>query len=247
MRVLIVRSDGHDADSDADTLERHGYEIVRANSGDSALAMHAQVDFIILDLGLPDADGLEVCQAIREVSETPVIAVTDRGNELDRVLGLKAGADDCVDRGCGMRELVARIEAVMRRSTARPATSGVIAYGPLHIDQSYRGAWLGGKPLKLTRKEFDLLLALASRPGVVLTRRELMSLVWNDRWTRGRTIDTHINSLRSKLGSNDWIVTVRGVGFRLGEWAAAESPAAPEPPQAGHQAGPHAVPLGEVV
>jgi DNA-binding response OmpR family regulator len=246
MRVLFVLGDGYEPKFGTRKLKRYGHKILLAHSAQQALAIHTQADFIILDLGLTDADGLEVCRAIRQVSDTPMIAVTEHGDELERVLGLKAGADDCIDRGCGIRELVARIEAVTRRSGARYRPSGSIVCGPLRIDQSARAAWLAGEPINLTRKEFDLLLTLASRPGVVLTRKELMSRVWNDSWTRGRTIDTHVNSLRSKLGSNNWIVTVRGVGFRFGEYAM-ESPAAPEPSdetvQAGlHRAGAHAVP-----
>jgi DNA-binding response OmpR family regulator len=238
MRVLFVTGDGPDSLSSVRTLQRYGHKLLLAHSAQQALATHTQADFIILDLGLTDADGLEVCRAIRQVSDTPMMAVTERGDELERVLGLKAGADDCVDRGCGIHELVARIEAVTRRSGARHRPSGSIAYGPLRIDQSSRAAWLAGKPIKLTRKEFDLLLTLASRPGVVLTRKELMNHVWNDSWTRGRTIDTHVNSLRTKLGSNDWIVTVRGVGFRFGE-CGVEPPDGPESANEAVQAGRH--------
>ncbi|MFG2606239.1 response regulator transcription factor [Streptomyces sp. NPDC048514] len=245
MRVLVARGD--DSNSHVGTLKRYGHEIILARSAQQALAMHTQADFIILDLRLTDADGLEVCREIRRVSDTPMIVVAEQGDELERVLGLKAGADDCVDRGCGIRELVARMEAVTRRSRARHTPSGSVAYGPLRIDQSSRAAWLAGKPINLTRKEFDLLLTLASRPGVVLTRKELMSRVWNDRWARGRTIDTHINSLRGKLGSSDWIVTVRGVGFRFGESAAEPEPSA-EMVQAGHyRAAPQVVPPARAV
>ncbi|CAL9655477.1 response regulator transcription factor [Streptomyces sp. enrichment culture] len=246
MRVLFVLGDGCEPEFGTRKLKRYGNKIFFAHSAQQALAMHTEADFIIIDLGLTDADGLEVCRAIRQVSDTPMIAVTEQGDELERVLGLKAGADDCIDRGCGIRELVARIEAVTRRSRARHGPSGSIVYGPLRIDQSARAAWLAGEPINLTRKEFDLLLTLASRPGVVLTRKELMSRVWNDSWTRGRTIDTHVNSLRSKLGSNNWIVTVRGVGFRFGE-CVMDAPALPETsdttvPAGHHRAASHAVP-----
>ncbi|MFG2193346.1 response regulator transcription factor [Streptomyces sp. NPDC048639] len=216
MRMLVVEDEPATANLVVSTLQRHGYETEQATTGKEALAIHHEVDFIFLDLGLPDMDGLEVCRAIRQVTDTPIIVATEGRSELDRVLGLQAGADDCLDKPYGVRELVARIQAILRRTQARPKETNTLTHGTLHIDVLSRQVRLGEDHISLTRKEFDLLVALASRPGVVLTRKELMNQVWNDGWTMGRTIDTHVNSLRVKLGSSSWIVTVRGIGFRIG-------------------------------
>ncbi|MEU6226839.1 response regulator transcription factor [Streptomyces sp. NPDC047042] len=219
MRVLVIEDEAATAESIVSGLRRHGFEADWVDSGKRALENHQKADFIVLDLGLPDTDGLEVCRRIRNVSDTPIIAVAERQNELERVLGLQAGSDDCIDRSYGIHELVARIQAIMRR--IRPANStagGLITHGPLSIDISSREVRLHDEPMSLTRKEFDLLRALTSQPGTVLTRQDLMAQVWHDTWAKGRTIDTHVNSLRGKLGCSDWIVTVRGVGFRFVPW-----------------------------
>jgi DNA-binding response OmpR family regulator len=131
------------------------------------------------------------------------------------VLGLRAGADDYLVKPYGFRELIARMEAVMRRAQPQPAASTVVSYGPLSIDASRREVSLDGRLIDVTRKEFDLLYLLASYPQVVIPRKRLMHQVWGDSWSR-RTVDTHVSSLRNKLGSSRWIITVRGVGFRLG-------------------------------
>jgi DNA-binding response OmpR family regulator len=169
---------------------------------------------VLLDLDFPDLDGLEVCRGIRRFSNIPIIAVTSRGTELDRVLGLQAGADDYLVRPYGFRELIARMDAVMRRAQSQPRAAKV-SYGPLCVDASRREVRLHGQPIDVTRKEFDLLYLLASYPQVVIPRKRVMHQVWGDSWSR-RTVDTHVNSLRNKLGSSGWIITVRGVGFRLG-------------------------------
>ncbi|MEU2395008.1 response regulator transcription factor [Streptomyces sp. NPDC007369] len=214
--MLVVEDELATADALISSLQRHGYETEQATTGREALAIHGDADFILLDLGLPDMDGLEVCRAIRQVTDTPIIATTDGRSELDRVLGLQAGADDCLDKPYGLRELIARIQAVTRRTHTKPKPADTIVRGQLEIAVSSRQVRLAGRQANLTRKEFDLLVALASRPGVVLTRKELMAQVWDDGWSMGRTIDTHVNGLRTKLGCNSWIVTVRGVGFRFG-------------------------------
>lgn len=216
MRVLVIEDEATTAESIVSGLRRHGFDADWVDSGKRALEIHQKVDFIVLDLGLPDTDGLEVCRRIRKVSETPIIAVAEKQNELERVLGLQAGSDDCIDRSYGIHELVARIHAIMRRiRPTRSTAGGTLAHGPLHIDIPSREVRLHDEPMSLTRKEFDLLLTLASQPGTVLTRKDLMAQVWHDTWAKGRTIDTHVNSLRAKLGCSDWIVTVRGVGFRF--------------------------------
>ncbi|MCB5169616.1 response regulator transcription factor [Streptomyces bambusae] len=219
LRVLVVESEARAAHSLVQGLLRQGYEADSVATGGAALQAHRDVDLVLLDLDLPDLDGLEVCRAVRAVSDTPVIAVTARGSELDRVLGLQAGADDYLVKPYGFRELLARMEAVMRRVRLRPAAvSRVIDQGPLRIDAGTRVTTLGGTTVDLTRKEFDLLYLLASQPGTVVSRRRLLTEVWDDAWSqRGRTLDTHVSSVRGKLGSSSWIITVRGVGFRIGQ------------------------------
>ncbi|MER8097938.1 response regulator transcription factor [Streptomyces goshikiensis] len=217
LRVLVVENEARAADTLVVGLRRHGYLAESVATGALALQAHGDADLILLDLDLPDLDGLEVCRAIRAVGDTPLIAVTARGSELDRVLGLQAGADDYLVKPYGFRELLARMEAVMRRARPRPQAGRVITHGPLRIDAGTREVLLAGRPVELTRKEFDLLHLLASQPEAVISRRQLMTQVWDDTWShRGRTIDTHVSSLRGKLGASGWIVTVRGVGFRLG-------------------------------
>ncbi|WP_407842057.1 response regulator transcription factor (plasmid) [Streptomyces sp. DSM 116496] len=217
LRVLVVENEARAADSLVQGLLRQGYAAQSVATGTKALLAHHQADLVLLDLDLPDLDGLEVCRGIRAVSDTPVIAVTARGSELDRVLGLQAGSDDYMVKPYGFRELLARMEAVMRRVHPRPTVAQVISHGPLRIDIGTRLTTMDGELVDLTRKEFDLLHLLASQPGTVISRRQLMSKVWDDAWShRGRTIDTHVSSLRGKLGSSSWIINVRGVGFRLG-------------------------------
>ncbi len=212
-RVLVVDPDL--GDPLADQLRRHGHEPVGVAQGSAALQRHADADLVLLALELPDLDGLEVCRAIRSVSRVPVIIVTARQSELDCVLGLQAGADDYVTKPYGTRELMARIEAVMRRAQWQPTAVEEIRHGSLLIDVNSRRVSVDGTEVALTRKEFDLLCLLASHPDTVVPRKQLLKQVWGDSWSR-RTVDTHVSSLRGKLGDSGWIVTVRGVGFRLG-------------------------------
>lgn len=216
LRVLVVESDGPAAEELVQELCRHGHQATSVATAAEALQVHHGVDLVLLDLDLPDLDGLEVCRRMRADGGVPIITVTARGAELDRVLGLQAGSDDYVVKPYGLRELLARMEAVMRRARPyRPAH--VITHGPLRIDAGTRELRLEGRRVELTPKEFDLLFLLASQSGATVSRRQLLSQVWDDEWShRGRTIDTHVSSLRNKLGSSRWIVTVRGVGFRLG-------------------------------
>ncbi|MGK5544544.1 response regulator transcription factor [Streptomyces sp. URMC 127] len=218
VRVLVVESDARAAETLVQGLRRHGYDTAVAGTGSKALEVYGDADLVLLDLELPDLDGLEICRAVRAASDVPVIAVTARASELDRVLGLQAGADDYVVKPYGFRELMARMEAVMRRARpGRDRSASVITAGPLTIDAGTREIRLGGRRIEVTRKEFDLLHLLASQPKKVVSRKELMTQVWDDTCSRpGRTIDTHVSGLRGKLGSADWIITVRGVGFRFG-------------------------------
>ncbi|WP_239069794.1 MULTISPECIES: response regulator transcription factor [unclassified Streptomyces] len=214
-RVLVVENDNEDAEFLVGSLRRHGHDVDRVDAGIAALHAYDGVDLVLLDLELPDLDGLEVCRRIRAAGTTAVIAVTARGTELDRVLGLQAGADDYLVKPYGFRELMARMDAVMRRVQASVAAPSAITYGPLHIDAAARQVTLHGRQIEVTRKEFDLLYLLAAQPDTVIPRKRIMQVVWGDVWSR-RTIDTHVSSLRNKLGDSEWIRTVRGVGFQLG-------------------------------
>jgi DNA-binding response OmpR family regulator len=196
-------------------LRRHGHDVENVKTGRDALEAYEECDIILLDLELPDLDGIEVCRQIRAACDVPVIAVTARGTELERVLGLQAGADDYVVKPYGFRELMARMDAVMRRVRPEPNRAQVVSHGPLRIDATCREVRLGGRAIDITRKEFDLLFLLASHPNTVIPRKRIMQQVWGDSWSR-RTVDTHVSSLRNKLGGSDWIITVRGVGFRIG-------------------------------
>ncbi|MFF8608942.1 response regulator transcription factor [Streptomyces sp. NPDC015346] len=214
-RVLIVENNAHEAEALARGLRRHGHEVDSVATGGEALHTYESADLVLLDLELPDIDGLEVCRNIRQACDVPVIAVTGRGSELDRVLGLQAGADDYLAKPYGFRELMARMEAVMRRARPQAPLAGTIDHGPLRIHAASRQVTLDGVRVELTRKEFDLLYLLASHPDTVIPRKRLMQQVWGDSWSR-RTVDTHVSTLRNKLGASTWITTIRGVGFRFG-------------------------------
>ncbi|MEV0063715.1 response regulator transcription factor [Nocardia sp. NPDC050718] len=213
-RILIAA--GSDAVGTLDSeLPRYGHQVATVDTGRMALKLFDRADLVLLDPDLPDYDGFEVCRSIRARHPVPIIVVTDRDSELDCVLGLRAGADDYLARPFGIRELVARIDSLMRRAcpqaeSAPPATR----CGALRIDAAAREATLHGRQLTLTRKEFDLLLMLSRRPGIVVARKQILGEVWDGSWSQ-HTVDTHVSSLRAKLGASDWIVAVRGVGFKL--------------------------------
>jgi DNA-binding response OmpR family regulator len=174
-------------------------------------------DIVLLDIGLPDFDGFEVCRRIRAKSDVPIIMLTARNEEIDRVFGLEIGADDYVTKPFGLRELIARIRAVTRRrDSTHQASSSLIMVGSLSIDVSTRRAVLADQPLDLTTKEFDLLAYLAEHPGVVHRRNDIMESVWDTNWYGPtKTLDAHIAALRKKMNDPRWIEAVRGVGFRL--------------------------------
>jgi two-component system, OmpR family, response regulator RegX3 len=217
MRVLIVEDDEAIAAPLAKGLEREGLVVERVVTGADALgsAADSAFDVVLLDLGLPDRDGFDVCRELRAGSDVPIIVVTARSEEVDRVVGLELGADDYIVKPFGFRELVARIRAVSRRRVPRveaPAT----AVGGLAIDRRTRRVVLVGSELALTPKEFDLLAYLADDPGAVCSRQQLLESVWDPHWYGPtKTLDVHVASLRKKLGDPSWIETVRGVGFRL--------------------------------
>jgi two-component system response regulator RegX3 len=214
VRVLLVEDEEAIAEPLAEGLRREGYVVTVAGTAADALAA-GEADVVLLDLRLPDGDGLDVCRALRARSAVPIIVVTARGEEADRVVGLELGADDYVVKPFGIRELIARIRAVTRRAQGREI-AGPIRVGNLEIDERGRRARRDDEELELTPKEFDLLLALARDPGAVVTRRRLLEDVWNTSWYgSSKTIDVHVASLRRKLGDPGVIETVRGVGFRL--------------------------------
>jgi two-component system, OmpR family, response regulator RegX3 len=223
MRLLVVEDDPSIAEPLRAGLEREGFEIDLVASGAAALAA-GECDLVLLDLGLPDIDGTDVCRRLRQRSRVPIIVVTARGDEIDRVVLLELGADDYVVKPFGFRELLARIRAVLRRTSepAAPAADPCIVVGGLEIDTRTRGVTLDGEPVALTPKEHDLLVYLARDPGAVFTRKQLIEDVWDQNWWGStKTLDVHIASLRKKLAP-DLIETVRGVGFRLAE--AADTP-----------------------
>ncbi|HET7719944.1 MAG TPA: response regulator transcription factor [Acidimicrobiales bacterium] len=216
-RLLLVEDDDAIADPLLEGLGREGFEVDRVGTGTAALAAPA-ADLVLLDLGLPDLDGREVCRRLRIVSRTPIIVVTARDDEIDQVMLLEMGADDYVVKPFRFRELVARIRAVLRR--AELPTNGAgdrpARVGELIVDRRRRRAWLGERELTLAPKEFDLLALLARQPGTVCTREEILAEVWDPHWWGPtKTLDVHVGALRRKLGDPRWISTVRGVGYRL--------------------------------
>ena len=214
MKVLLVEDEDSIAEPLAEGLRREGFTVERAATGAEALAA-GPADVVLLDLRLPDTDGYAVCRGLRERSDVPIIMVTARGEEVDKVIGLELGADDYVVKPFGLRELIARIHAVTRRTQPAPA-AGPLHVGALEVDVRARRARLDGAELALTAKEFDLLAALAAEPGAAVTRQQLLRQVWDTDWYgQTKTIDVHVGSLRRKLGDPGWIETVRGVGFRL--------------------------------
>jgi DNA-binding response OmpR family regulator len=219
MRILIVEDEDAIADPLASGLVREGFDVERVATGGDALAAGA-ADVVLLDLRLPDMDGYDVCRALRERSDVPIIMVTARGEEVDRVVGLELGADDYLVKPFGFRELVARIRAVTRRTGrgSERARDQAARVGGLEVDVRARRVRVNGREVDLTPKEFELLALLAGDPDAVVTRRRILEEVWDTHWYGPtKTIDVHVASLRRKLGDARWIETVRGVGFRLHE------------------------------
>ncbi len=220
-RLLVVEDEEAIMEPLTEGLEREGFAVTVARTGGEALAEVDDVDLVLLDLGLPDVDGSDVCRLIRARSDVPIIVLTARGAELDRVLLLELGADDYVVKPFGFRELVARIRAVRRRTAgngdaaaARESTATEI--GALTIDHRARRVTIDGEEINLTPKEFDLLARLAEDPGAVVRRQQIIEEVWDEHWWGPtKTLDVHIASLRKKLGRPGLISTVRGVGYRL--------------------------------
>lgn len=221
MEVLLAEDDDSIAESVATSLERAGFTVRRVVSGDEAVSAVAdsEPDVVLMDVGLVGMDGLDASRAIRVFSSVPIIIVSARGDELDRVLGLELGADDYVVKPFSQRELLARIRAVTRRAPDRGSVDPAGApTRRLVVDDKTRTVTLDGRDVVLTAKEFDLLSYLASEPGTVFRRTDILEHVWDVEWYgTTKTLDAHVASIRRKLGHADWIQAVRGVGFRFVE------------------------------
>lgn len=212
MKVLVVEDDPAVAEPLLAGLQRNGIETVHVVYASQVVAAAQGVDVVLLDLGLPDGDGLEVLRELRRSMDIPVIIATARGHETDRIVGLELGADDYVVKPFSVRELAARVRAVARRRRIEPSLDS----GRLVVDRTRHIVTLDGQPVELTAKEFDLLAVLAEEPGRAVPRQELFSRVWDPVWIgTGKTLDVHVASLRKKLGDAELIETVRGVGYRL--------------------------------
>jgi DNA-binding response OmpR family regulator len=199
-------------------LEQAGFEVVRECNGERALEAvgRRRPRFVVLDLGLPDVDGFELCRRLRDNADVPILILTARDEEADRVIGLELGADDYITKPFSPRELVARVRAVLRRVDPEPAESRVIEVGDLRVDLRTRSATFGSSPLALRTLEFELLAELARQAGRVVTRDRLLERVWGLSFPGGtRTVDVHVAQLRKKLHRPEVIQTVRGVGYRL--------------------------------
>lgn len=229
-RALVVDDEAALADVVASYLRRDHIEVTVCHSGVEALnaAREVDPDVVVLDLGLPGIDGLEVCRQLRTFSDAYVVMLTARDSEVDTIVGLSVGADDYLSKPFSPRELVARIRAMLRRprSVAAPVPhrGGELpprVFGALSINLASRESLLDGEPVALTRTEFDILAALSSRPGVVWSRRQLIDVVWGERWVgNDHLVDVHVGHVRRKLGDDPtdprFLHTVRGVGYRMG-------------------------------
>ena len=212
MRALVVEGDHSVSEPLISGLERNGIETTHVAYATQVVGALRGADVVILDLGLPDGEGLDVLREIRAISDVPVIIATARGEETDRIIGLELGADDYVVKPFSVRELAARIRAIARRRRTEPEVSS----GSLVVDKNTRRVTFGDRAIDLTAKEFDLLAVLAEEPGKVYSRQELYTRVWDPVWVgTGKTLDVHIGSLRRKLDDPELIETVRGVGYRL--------------------------------
>ena len=212
-----MEDDASIAASVAASLRQSGLDVLHVSTGGEGVetVRNEAIDVVLMDLGLPDMDGLDASKAIRDFSSVPIIIVSARGDELDRVLGLELGADDYVVKPFSQRELLARIRAVTRR-TSEPAPVVSENAGRLQIDERAHTVLLDGVDIQLTAKEFDLLAFLASEPNVVFRRNDILEHVWDTNWYgTTKTLDAHVASIRKKLGHADWIQAVRGVGFKF--------------------------------
>ncbi|MEV7046142.1 response regulator transcription factor [Amycolatopsis sp. NPDC051061] len=221
VRVLLVEDDAGVAGALAESLHARGHPVTSVGRGADALHRHRDADLVLLDLGLPDLDGLDVLRKIRAVSPVPVIVLTARGDERSIVRGLRLGADDYLTKPVRLAELLARMDAVVRRAVARDApadsASDVVRVEDVEIDLGGRRVLVAGHDIGLTTKEFEVLAVLAARPGTAVSRQQLMDEVWGDAYLAvSRSLDVHLTALRAKLDRPGLLTTIRGFGYRLG-------------------------------
>jgi DNA-binding response OmpR family regulator len=218
--VVVVEDDPHIADLVDLYLRREGFRVLLADDGEKGLELVKQEDpwIVILDVGLPGhRDGFDVCREIRARGPVPVLFLTARDDEVDRILGLELGADDYLAKPFSPRELVARVRAILRRTRESPAPQEVVTLGDIEVDLRRREARREGAAVALTTREFDLLAFLANNVGLALTRQQLLDGVWGADWYGDeRTVDVHVAQLRKKLGPDLPLATVWGVGYRFG-------------------------------
>jgi DNA-binding response OmpR family regulator len=220
-KVLIVDDDEHIRELASLYLRKEGFDVSWAGDGDGALKKIQQLspNLIVLDLMLPGMSGFDICKQVRLESNVPIIMLTARDEDVDKIVGLELGADDYLTKPFNPRELVARVKAILRRAenAGEAVAASVIRLGDLLIDKARREATAGGRDLALRTKEFDLLAALAENAGIVLTREQLLDRVWGySFYGETRTVDVHVQHVRAKLaGSGLGITTVRGVGYKL--------------------------------
>jgi len=218
--VVVVEDDPHIADLVDLYLRREGFRVLLATDGDRGLELCNQSDpwIVVLDVGLPGSrDGFDVCREIRATSKVPVLFLTARDDEVDRILGLELGADDYLVKPFSPRELVARVRAILRRTREGPPPQQVVELGALEVDLRRREARWDGEVVALTTREFDLLAFLATNVGLALSRQQLLDGVWGHDWYGDeRTVDVHVAQLRKKLGIDLPLTTVWGVGYRFG-------------------------------
>ncbi|WP_217169113.1 response regulator transcription factor [Streptomyces sp. AC512_CC834] len=219
MRILLAEDDDGVAGALVEVLYDHGHLTRRVTHGRDVLTYHRSSDLLLLDLGLPDVDGLEVLRRLRTVSELSVVVLTARGDERSVVRGLRLGADDYLVKPVRLTELLARIEAVTRRTAAQaPPGPRTVRVGDVEIALDARQVHVGGAEVELTTKEFDVLAVLARRTGTAVSREQVLDEVWGDaHHAVSRSLDVHLTQLRAKLGRPELLTTIRGFGFRLGD------------------------------
>jgi DNA-binding response OmpR family regulator len=218
VRVLVVEDDDGVAGAVVEALATHGHRVERVARAVDVWAHVRDADLVLLDLGLPDGDGMDVLRRLRRIAATPVLVLTARDAERDVVRGLRLGADDYLVKPVRLRELLARVDAVARRTRAAQAPAAdVVQVEDLRVDLTARRATVAGQEVALTAKEFDILAALARRPGSAVSRQQLLDEVWGDAYLAvSRSLDVHLASLRGKLGRPGLVATIRGFGYRLG-------------------------------